>query len=203
MNETEKQPGGSGTGGEGDQSDGDRRTATDSGTDRSGSRYTAEVDGEFVVFLIGMRINALWRIHDWLPVFLAMPRMLRELRARDRSALLSTRLNLTWRGATVVQYWEDFESLEAYARDPDAEHVDAWAEYDRRLADSGTVGIWHETYLVHPGEYEAVYNNLPPAGLADAGRVRDAEGRRASAAGRLGRTGGEEPPASPEGSAAD
>ena len=42
-------------------------------------RMTAEVEGEFVVFLIGMRINAFWKIHKWLPVALAMPRMLREL----------------------------------------------------------------------------------------------------------------------------
>jgi hypothetical protein len=34
-------------------------------------RMTAEVDGEFVVFLIGVRINALWKIHKWLPVALS------------------------------------------------------------------------------------------------------------------------------------
>ena len=43
-------------------------------------RMTADVDGEVVVFLIGMRINRFWKIHKWLPVALAMPRMLRELR---------------------------------------------------------------------------------------------------------------------------
>ena len=41
-------------------------------------RMTAEVDGEFVVFLIGMRINKPWKVHKWLPVFLAMPKMLKE-----------------------------------------------------------------------------------------------------------------------------
>lgn len=43
------------------------------------SRMTASVDGDFVVFLIGMRINKPWKIHKWLPVFLAMPRMLKEI----------------------------------------------------------------------------------------------------------------------------
>ncbi len=43
------------------------------------SRMTAEVEGDFVVFLIGMRINKPWKVHKWLPVFLAMPRMLKEL----------------------------------------------------------------------------------------------------------------------------
>ena len=32
-----------------------------------------------VVFLIGMRINKWWKIHQWLPVFLAMPKMIKEL----------------------------------------------------------------------------------------------------------------------------
>ena len=41
---------------------------------------TAEVEGDFVVFLIGMRVNKPWKIHKWLPVFLAMPRMIKELK---------------------------------------------------------------------------------------------------------------------------
>ena len=42
-------------------------------------RLTAHLEGEFVVFLIGMRVNRLWKIHKWLPVILAMPRMIKEL----------------------------------------------------------------------------------------------------------------------------
>ena len=41
-------------------------------------RMTAETNEEFVVFLIGMRINKPWKIHKWLPVFLAMPKMINE-----------------------------------------------------------------------------------------------------------------------------
>jgi len=167
--------------------------------DSRGRRYTAERDGEFVVFLIGMRINAIWRIHEWLPVFLAMPRMLREIRSRDRPGLLESRTTVSWRGVTVIQYWEDFESLRGYAHDPDGEHHPAWMEYNRRFAGSGAVGIWHETYLVRPGEYEAVYNRMPRQGLGAAGTVRRAADRRQSAAGRLGRTGGDDAPISPSG----
>ena len=35
------------------------------------SRATAPIDGDFVVFLIGMRINKSWKVHQWLPVALA------------------------------------------------------------------------------------------------------------------------------------
>lgn len=44
-------------------------------------RMTAHIEGEIVVFLIGMRINRLWKVHKWLPVARAMPRMLAELAA--------------------------------------------------------------------------------------------------------------------------
>ena len=42
-------------------------------------RMMAAIDGDFVVFLIGMRINAWHRVDRWWPVFAAMPRMLQEL----------------------------------------------------------------------------------------------------------------------------
>ena len=42
-------------------------------------RMTAKMEGDFVVFLIGMRINNWLAIHRWLPVFLAMGKMLPEL----------------------------------------------------------------------------------------------------------------------------
>ena len=54
-------------------------------------RMTVEIDGEFVVFIIGMRINKPWKINKWLPVFLAMPRIVRELKAhRDLPIIFLT-----------------------------------------------------------------------------------------------------------------
>ena len=80
-----------------------------------GARMTAKIEGEFVVFLIGMRINKPWKLHKWLPVFLAMPKMLKELEAHPESGFLGhTRL-----GGAIVQYWRSFEHLEAYARAKD------------------------------------------------------------------------------------
>jgi hypothetical protein len=37
-------------------------------------RHTAQIEGPFVVFIIGMRINRLWAVHKWLPVARAMAR---------------------------------------------------------------------------------------------------------------------------------
>ena len=73
------------------------------------SRMTAEIEGDFVVFLIGMRINKPLMIHKWLPVFLAMPRMLKELESHPESGFLGHIQGL----GVIVQYWRSFEHLEA------------------------------------------------------------------------------------------
>jgi fumigallin biosynthesis monooxygenase-like protein len=149
-------------------------------------RVAAHMDGDFVVFLIGMRINKLWKLHKWLPVFRAMGRMLKELSARPDSGLLGFR---HVGGLTFVQYWRSFEHLEAYARNPDQSHWPAWTAFSRRMkASRGDVGIWHETYLIPAGRYEAIYSGMPPFGLGKVGRLVDAAGARESARGRLSRT---------------
>ena len=147
-------------------------------------RMTAEIDGEVVVFLIGMRINRMWKVHKWLPVAMAMPRMLRELQADPDSGLLGFQ---SWFGNpnVFVQYWRSFEHLERYAKDPTHAHRPAWAMFNRTAGSNGDVGIWHETYRIRPGDFECVYNNMPSFGLARATRAVPATGPRESAAGRM------------------
>jgi len=150
-------------------------------------RVTADVEGDFVVFLIGMRINRLWKVWRWLPVLLAMPRMLRELERSPESGLLGASFYFgSPRRPMLVQYWRSFEHLEIYARSQDAAHWPAWVAFNKRIGSNGEVGIWHETYLVSSGRYECVYNNMPPTGLGAATSLIPAAGRRATAAGRAG-----------------
>ncbi len=66
-------------------------------------RLTAEIPDGTVVFLIGMRINSVRRVRHWLPVFRAMPRMLRELANQPELGLLDARLHLSWRVVMVVK----------------------------------------------------------------------------------------------------
>ncbi len=91
-------------------------------------KMTVEMDGEFIVYLVGMRINKPWKIHKWLPVFLAMPRMLKELADDPESGLLGFRLV---NPLTVLQYWRSFEHLEAYARNKNKTHAQAWSAYSK------------------------------------------------------------------------
>lgn len=146
-------------------------------------RVTAEIEGDFVVFLIGMRINKFWKPHKWLPVVLAMPRMIRELEANPDSGFLGHFASQR----VIVQYWRSFEHLEAYARSKDQEHWPAWVDFNKRVGKSrGDVGIWHETYKVRAGEYETVYSGMPPFGLGKVAQLVAASGRRESARGRIG-----------------
>lgn len=167
-------------------------------------RVSAERGEAFVVFHIGMRINALWKVHRWLPLLLLAPRMVRELRSDPASGLLGSRtvLGPGFRHVGFVQYWESFEALRAFARDGDRLHHPAWQEYYRDGTFGGAaVGIWHETYLVPGDEHETVYNNMPPHGLGacDGSDLVDATGQRTTAAGRLGHTDGTDTPREVEG----
>ena len=157
-------------------------------------RVTAHIEGDFVVFLIGMRINEFWKMHKWLPVFLAMPKMLRELSIQKKLGLLGFRTRWGGRNIEVIQYWRSFEKLLDYARSRDNEHLPAWSNFNQQIADNGSVGIWHETYLVKENQYEAVYRNMPPYGLAAATTVIPATGPLKTATGRLGRSEGEDEP---------
>ena len=147
-------------------------------------RVTAEIEDEVIVFLIGMRINRFWKIHKWLPVLLAMPKMIREISSEPESGFLGFE---SWFGnpTIMVQYWKSFEHLEQYAKDKTKEHLPAWAEFNKAIGSNGDVGIWHETYRIRPGDYECVYNNMPPFGLAKATKSVPADGRRKTATGRM------------------
>lgn len=147
-------------------------------------RLTAQLDGDFVVFLIGMRINKPLMVHKWWPVARAMPRMIEELSCQPERGLLHAEMWFS-RTTIMVQYWRSMEQLLAYAKDKEAEHLPAWQAFNKAIGTDGSVGIWHETYAASPGSYENVYVNMPPFGLGRAGTLELATGGRQSAAGRL------------------
>jgi hypothetical protein len=109
--------------------------------------------------------------------------------AHRELGLMHAETFLYWRGAALIQYWRSFEHLERFARDPSLAHLDAWKRFNRAIAGDGSVGIWHETYLVHSQQYECLYGNMPRFGLARAGEHLRATGARETAKRRLGRPG--------------
>lgn len=148
-------------------------------------RLAAHIEGDFVVFLIGVRVNNWRRIRDLVWLSKTMPKMLKELSALPSSEtgflgyqMLSMFVN--------VQYWRSFEALEAYARAKDRAHFPDWVEFNRRFnGQRGDVGIWHETYLVRDGAYEAIYSGMPAFGLGKVSELVPATGNREAARQRL------------------
>ncbi|WP_414567514.1 DUF4188 domain-containing protein [Nostoc sp. CCY 9925] len=149
-------------------------------------RFTAEIDEPFVVFLIGMRINKFFAFSKWIPTAMAMSPMLRSLQQNPDKGFLGGEGFVYSRGVGLIQYWRSFEDLERFARNPADAHLEAWQRFNRAIGADGSVGIWHETYLIDPGKYEAVYGNMPVFGLAAATKHVPAKGRKETARRRLG-----------------
>jgi Domain of unknown function (DUF4188) len=149
-------------------------------------RHAAQIEGPFVVFLIGFRINKFLSFSKWVPVAKAMGPMLQELNANKQLGFLHAEGSFAWRTATLIQYWRSFEHLHAYAHARDAAHLPAWAAFNRSVGSDGTVGIWHETYHVAANRYECVYVNMPRYGLGAAAEHVPAVGRLSDAKSRMG-----------------
>jgi hypothetical protein len=146
-------------------------------------RLTADHPLPLVVFFIGMRINHMHRPDKWLPVARAMPRMISELTADPDSGFLGAEvLRHGLRTIAMLQYWTDFEKLEAYAQARDKRH---WPAFNKAVGSDGNVGIFHETYVVAAGAQETVYANMPPFGLGRATGLVSATGSRQAARSRM------------------
>lgn len=151
-------------------------------------RFAAKIEGDFVVFYIGARINRFTAVSKWLPVALAMPRMIRELIAQPELGFLHAEPALAPpRTVALVQYWRSFEHLHAYAHARDKAHLPAWAAFNKAARGNTAVGIFHETYLVQAGSYESIYADMPVWGLGKAGALVQAVGSMHDASQRIGR----------------
>jgi hypothetical protein len=131
-------------------------------------RWMAQIDGDFVVFLIGARVNTRHLVRTFLDLGgrRGMPYMLKELSEQPAKGLLGYEMSTF--GGLIVQYWRSFEHLERFANDKDDVHSVVWRNYWKRVGKDTRSGIWHETYLVRAGEYEAIYGNMRPIGLGKA-----------------------------------
>ena len=73
--------------------------------------------------------------------------------------------------AVATESERPIDALESYARNPRARHAPVWRAWNRLASDDcNGAGIWHETFKVAAGSYEAIYQNVPVIGLQRAGR---------------------------------
>jgi len=147
-------------------------------------RFYAQIEGDFVIFLIGMRINAPLKIHKWWPVAKAMGKMLKELYAKPELGLIHHEVGLG-RTIIMVQYWRSLDQLMDYATNKNQEHLPAWRAFNTAAKGNQDVGIWHETYAISKGHYENIYANMPAFGLGKAGILAPVSSKGQSARERL------------------
>ncbi len=80
-------------------------------------RFTADVEGDVTVFLIGMRLNKPWLVHRWLAGVRGHARMLAHLGQHPEVGMLGQQ---TWIGRTtlMLSYWRSPEHLQRFAVGP-------------------------------------------------------------------------------------
>ncbi|WP_409296320.1 DUF4188 domain-containing protein [Peribacillus sp. SCS-26] len=147
-------------------------------------RFTTKNTDDLVVFIIGMRVNKPWAVHQWLPVFNAMPGMIRELYTnKDSLGFLSMESYFGLRTTCMIQYWRTAEDLLSYAKNE--RHLTAWKNFNKKAGRNDAVGIYHETYQIKAGSYESIYANMPGYGLGKAMEHVPVSTEQSSAAKRL------------------
>ncbi|CAF3726859.1 unnamed protein product [Rotaria socialis] len=140
-------------------------------TDIIRSTYTARCDGDFVVCLIGIRPNG---ANPFTKSFIEAGNAFRDMLAElESNPTLGYMGGDIYVGANdrksttlVVQYWRDYESLERWTHTKMGVHIKTMLAYMKNDRVNGINGVWHETYKVKDGQYEAIYLNMPPMGLA-------------------------------------
>lgn len=149
-------------------------------------RHAADLEGDFVLFIIGLRLNQPWQLRRFAQVNWWTYTTVKQARARADLGLMHVNHGyLKGVGPFVLQFWRSWEQLEAYSHDKELLHVPSWAKYNREVRPGASVGVWHETYLVSDGAAEGVYVNMPQMMMGLAGGVRPVGSHNTSAASRM------------------
>jgi len=114
-------------------------------------------------------------VNEWWQVLRASFAMVKEAKTLPNSPLVESITVFSvsdWRVMFFVQDWRSFDELMSWANDSDLQHKPAQKAFFKRTAYNGRVGVWHETYKVAAGQFEAIYANMPRMGLAAAGTYR-------------------------------
>ncbi|HET8912610.1 MAG TPA: DUF4188 domain-containing protein [Ktedonobacteraceae bacterium] len=132
------------------------------------AHMSAQMEEPFIVLILGIRINDFRLFWKWMPTaFYSLPMLYTLIRHRA-AGFLGGQATYFWPGIGLIQYWRTFEDLERFARSKEYPHFAAWRWYNKAIGNGGSVGLWHEVFLVKPLAHEVVYENMPPFGLVAA-----------------------------------
>ena len=135
-------------------------------------RMAAEIDGEYVIYINGMRLNKLRALPKYLRAGFKAAKIFKRLEADPDSGFLGyLPAFMSLRGGAAIQYWRSLEDIKRFAQDPDDLHVPDWQWYNEAVGDNGELGFWAELYVVKDGSFETFYRNMPPIGLGEHGSL--------------------------------
>ena len=145
------------------------------------NRQTVDLSAypDLVVIYLGMQVYSLRGLWAMIRLLLQIRRARKAgpdgLLAHEDFAFAQFPLHVAFR-----QYWRDYDSLEAWTRQPP--HGTWWRAF---LADTEGTGFWHETHSIRGG-IEAVYDDMRPVpGLGTFAPVVPARGPMFSSRSRL------------------
>jgi hypothetical protein len=154
-------------------------------------RMTVKCEGDFVLFLIGIRFNKLTSKAADMGKY--MDQIEKELSEHPELGCLGSESyvgsNTEASTTLLVQYWKSTDHLEKYAQSSTNSHYHPWRVLMSIGKESTEFGFWHETYQVKAGEYECIHVNCPAFHFANAlgARVEAAEYASRTMRGRLGK----------------
>ena len=150
------------------------------------SRMIADLEGEFLVFVIELQIHKLWRFRQWYPAVKGMNRMLFELIEKKEFGLLHFEYRFSFRKQFFLMYWRSYEHMHDWALNKNASHIPGWQMLNQLMKDHpDIIGFWHESFVVQPYQYESFYRNVPTVGLGGAGELIPLRGGMKTGAKRL------------------
>lgn len=105
----------------------------------------------------------------------------------DSGLLKSERMIFSWNHFGCMQYWRSVDAMLEWTHAQP--HTDWWKWALERQRTHQDLSFYHETYVVGPGRFEAIYMNLGEArpGASAFGDLRPPQGASGTARGRLGR----------------
>lgn len=150
------------------------------------ARMMADLEDEFLVFIIELQVHKLWRFRKWYPAVQGMSKMLGELMEKQEYGLLNYEYRFAFRRQLFIMYWRSYEHMHDWALNKKATHIPGWRMLYKLMTDHPDVmSFWHESYVVQPYQYESFYRNVPAVGLGRAGNLVPIKGGMSTAAARL------------------
>jgi hypothetical protein len=138
-------------------------------------RFTAQIEGPFVVFIIGMRVNKFFAFRKWFATAMAMRPMIRTLYEHPEKGFLGAQTFLYGRGVVTVQYWRSFEDLERFGDDAHSQTPPLAVPFPDTCSSEASV------YVPRPGDHKGPLSYYDEGAAAPAARShsKGRGGRRA------------------------